>query len=541
MSTQNANAVAITGGTAAFTGVSSVTASSASAALTVTQTGSGNSFVVEDSTSPDSTPFVVDANGNVGIGTSSPAYKLDVSDSIATSNRLLFTRTAVSPAYIEMTPSGDNSASLAIWTRFGSYSKDFEILNRNILLAQATGGNVGIGTTAPAYTLEAAGSSKTIAATGTGNPAFYAVTSDAAGVPFTVLQNATASWQNRNNGATGDLSWAVSGSERMRITLGGNLIVGNGDTSATPTSSTLRTTNGSGTDIAGASLTIQGGRGTGTGAGGSLLFSTAAAGTTGSTLNAATERFRIASAGQLGIGGANYGSSGQTIVSAGSGAAPAWGTLPVAGGGTGAITLTGYVKGSGTAALTASATIPNTDISGLGTMSTQAASAVAITGGAINGTTVGATTASTGAFTTLSASSTVSGTGFSTYLASPPAIGGTTAASVTGAPLVSTTVVTDGFVTLAAGTLALAFASKGVVQVTPNATATFTTTIPPAGTRCTLIVLTSGTTTYTMSFGTGFKTTGTLATGTVTAQRFVFQFISDGTSVIEASRTVAIA
>jgi hypothetical protein len=106
---------------------------------------------------------------------------------------------------------------------------------------------------------------------------------------------------------------------------------------------------------------------------------------------------------------------------------------------------------------------------------------------------------------------------------------------------VSTTVVTDGFVTLAAGTLALAFASKGVVQVTPNATATFTTTIPPAGTRCTLIVLTSGTTSYTMTFGTGFKTTGTLATGTVTAQRFVFQFISDGTSVIEASRTVAIA
>jgi len=46
------------------------------------------------------------------------------------------------------------------------------------------------------------------------------------------------------------------------------------------------------------------------------------------------------------------------------------------------------------------------DIGGLGTIATQAASAVAITGGSINGTTVGATTASTGAFTTLSASST---------------------------------------------------------------------------------------------------------------------------------------
>jgi len=62
--------------------------------------------------------------------------------------------------------------------------------------------------------------------------------------------------------------------------------------------------------------------------------------------------------------------------------------LAVADGGTGASTLTGYVKGSGTSALTASATIPNTDITGLGTMSTQAASAVAITGGTIAGATI---------------------------------------------------------------------------------------------------------------------------------------------------------
>lgn len=77
--------------------------------------------------------------------------------------------------------------------------------------------------------------------------------------------------------------------------------------------------------------------------------------------------------------------------------------LAVADGGTGASTLTGYVKGAGTAALTASATIPNTDITGLGTMSTQDASNVAITGGSINGTTIGGSTAAAGAFTTLSA------------------------------------------------------------------------------------------------------------------------------------------
>ncbi len=59
------------------------------------------------------------------------------------------------------------------------------------------------------------------------------------------------------------------------------------------------------------------------------------------------------------------------------------GTLPVASGGTGATSLTGYVKASGTSAFTASTTIPNTDITGLGTMSTQNANNVAITGGSI--------------------------------------------------------------------------------------------------------------------------------------------------------------
>ena len=40
-----------------------------------------------------------------------------------------------------------------------------------------------------------------------------------------------------------------------------------------------------------------------------------------------TERFRIASAGQLGIGGANYGTSGQVLQSQGSSSAPQWATI----------------------------------------------------------------------------------------------------------------------------------------------------------------------------------------------------------------------
>ena len=95
------------------------------------------------------------------------------------------------------------------------------------------------------------------------------------------------------------------------------------------------------------------------------------------------------------------GTTGLTPTTATAGAISLAGTLVVGNGGTGATTLTGYVKGAGTSALTASSTIPNTDISGLGTMSTQNANSVAVTGGTINGTTVGATTAAAGTFTGL--------------------------------------------------------------------------------------------------------------------------------------------
>ena len=85
------------------------------------------------------------------------------------------------------------------------------------------------------------------------------------------------------------------------------------------------------------------------------------------------------------------------------------GTLNVANGGTGATTLSGYVFGNGTSAMSASTTIPNTAITGLGTMSTQNAGTVAITGGTIDGTSIGATTVSTGAFTTLNATTGIFG------------------------------------------------------------------------------------------------------------------------------------
>jgi hypothetical protein len=95
------------------------------------------------------------------------------------------------------------------------------------------------------------------------------------------------------------------------------------------------------------------------------------------------------------------GTTGLTPATATPGAITLGGTLNVASGGTGVNTLTGYVKGAGTTPLTASATVPIADVSGAGTMATQNASSVAITGGSVAGTSVSATTLTTSSTVTV--------------------------------------------------------------------------------------------------------------------------------------------
>lgn len=63
--------------------------------------------------------------------------------------------------------------------------------------------------------------------------------------------------------------------------------------------------------------------------------------------------------------------------------------------------------------------------------------------------------------------------------------------------------------------------------------------VPEAWKKFTIIVKTSGTSSYTLTFNTGFKSTWTLATGTVDAKYFVINFISDGIQALELSRTTA--
>lgn len=119
---------------------------------------------------------------------------------------------------------------------------------------------------------------------------------------------------------------------------------------------------------------------------------------------------------------------------------------------------------------------------------------------------------------------------------------GTIADAGTGNIIKDNWVTTGGQMVIAANSdTAMALRWREAVRLTPTSTRTLTTTIAPAGQTRRLIILTSGTTSYTLTFGTGFKSTGTLATGATSARYFVIEFLSNGTSMIETSRTIAMA
>jgi hypothetical protein len=81
-----------------------------------------------------------------------------------------------------------------------------------------------------------------------------------------------------------------------------DIFFGNGVTNASPSAYTIHGTSGSGADVPGANLQLAAGQGTGTGIGGSILFQTADAGLTGSSLNPLVTRFIINNTGNIGIG-----------------------------------------------------------------------------------------------------------------------------------------------------------------------------------------------------------------------------------------------
>ena len=113
-------------------------------------------------------------------------------------------------------------------------------------------------------------------------------------------------------------------------------------------------------------------------------FSVAATYTAGTGLTLAANQFSITN---TGVSAAAYGSASKTL------------------------TATVNAQGQLTVLAASDIAIANTQVSGLGTMSTQAASSVAITGGTINGTTIGGTTAGAITGTTVTANTQFTGPG----------------------------------------------------------------------------------------------------------------------------------
>jgi hypothetical protein len=150
----------------------------------------------------------IDASGNVGIGTSSPAYRLDVK--AATAVTRIQSTTGTNEAYLNVNNTGgdlyvgrDNSAGsafggsayAAILYSSGAYPMQF-YTNATERMRIASDGKVGIGTSNPLYTLQIADGGANVSIGGT-------PTSNGTGRFKFINSNATINWQISTNDSVG--------------------------------------------------------------------------------------------------------------------------------------------------------------------------------------------------------------------------------------------------------------------------------------------------------------------------------------------------
>jgi len=166
-----------------------------------------------------------------------------------------------------------------------------------------------------------------------------------------LIQTGTGGMVISNDGSA-DTVFKTNALERMRITNAGDVGIGQSSPGAK-----LDVTGNIRLSAASPNIEFNNGGAMVYGpAGNTLAFAT------GGGPGAPVERFRIASAGQLGIGGANYGTSGQVLTSQGAGSAPIWstassGVTSVSGtGSANGLSLSGTVTSTGNITLSGSVT-----------------------------------------------------------------------------------------------------------------------------------------------------------------------------------------
>ena len=173
-----------------------------------------------------------------------------------------------------------------------------------------TGGSIGIGTDNPNQELHihASGTSYvqfTDEASGTGSTN---------GAVFGLDDPHLYAW----NYQAGDFVVATNATEKFRVTSAGLIDVSGG----IQVSENVTPTTGSGLEIFKASSTV--GQVQAFDRDGASWMDLRLKGNQFEVFAAGSERLRIASSGQIGLGGANYGTAGQVITSNGSGSAPTW-------------------------------------------------------------------------------------------------------------------------------------------------------------------------------------------------------------------------